>query len=102
MDWSRFKHPHAEDRIHPFWFWNGEMADDQIKRQIGEMADKGVGGFFICPRQGLEVPYLSEQWFQKVRLAVEYAASLGLQAWLYDEYPYPSGIAGGEVTLLHP
>lgn len=97
-----FREPAAKYGIHPFWFWNGDMDDAEIVRQIGEMADKGVGGFFICPRQGLKVPYLSTAWFQKVRLAVEQAAAFGLEVWLYDEYPYPSGIAGGEVVLEHP
>ncbi|MCZ8514698.1 glycosyl hydrolase [Paenibacillus filicis] len=102
LDMQRFKQPAAEDRIHPFWFWNGDMEDDQIRHQIAEMANKGLGGFFICARQGLTVPYLSEAWFGKVRVAVEAAKWYGLHVWLYDEYPYPSGIAGGEVTLEHP
>ncbi|MEI7025149.1 glycosyl hydrolase [Paenibacillus sp. y28] len=66
------------------------------------MREKGVGGFFLCPRQGLTVPYLSEVWFDKVRVALDEARENGMDVWLYDEYPYPSGIAGGEVTLLHP
>lgn len=37
---------------------------------------------------------------------VEYACAearrYGLEAWLYDEYPYPSGMSGGEVLLEHP
>ncbi|MGG1515898.1 glycosyl hydrolase [Paenibacillus oryzisoli] len=97
-----FVQPEAEYRIHPFWFWNGEMDDEQIRYQIDEMADKGLGGFFVCARQGLQVPYLSDAWFQKVRVAVKAAERRNLHVWLYDEYPYPSGIAGGEVTLEHP
>lgn len=97
-----FKHPGPAYGIHPFWFWNGAMEDAELVHQIEEMADKGVGGFFICPRQGLQIPYLSEAWFGKVRLAVQTAKRLGMEVWLYDEYPYPSGIAGGEVTLAHP
>jgi hypothetical protein len=102
FDMQRFANPEAADRIHPFWFWNGEMDDGHIRRQIGEMADKGLGGFFICARQGLKIPYLSDTWFRKVKAAVEAAKERGLYVWLYDEYPYPSGIAGGEVTLEHP
>lgn len=99
---QKWLNPASEYRIHPFWFWNGEMDERETERQIREMADKGVGGFFICARQGLTVPYLSEAWFEKVRYAVDLAAECGLHAWLYDEYPYPSGIAGGEVLLRHP
>ncbi|TVY08912.1 glycosyl hydrolase [Paenibacillus cremeus] len=102
MEWGEFQQPGAAYRIQPFWFWNGEMDDSQIERQIEEMADKGLGGFFVCARQGLTVPYLSHAWFAKVRVAVECAKRLGLEVWLYDEYPYPSGIAGGEVTLELP
>lgn len=40
-----FAQPEAEYRIHPFWFWNGEMDDEQIRYQIDEMADKGLGDF---------------------------------------------------------
>lgn len=68
-----FENPEAQYRVHPFWFWNGDMEEEQIKRQVAEMAAQGVGGFFICPRQGLQIPYLSEAWFDKVRIAVEAA-----------------------------
>ncbi|MDG0808510.1 hypothetical protein [Cohnella rhizosphaerae] len=97
-----FQNPPASYRIVPFWFWNGDMSEAAIELQIGEMADKGVGGFFICARQGLTVPYLSQVWFDRVRFAVETAKTFGLEVWIYDEYPYPSGMAGGEVTLEHP
>ncbi|PMC37965.1 hypothetical protein CJ195_10235 [Bacillus sp. UMB0899] len=97
-----FLHPKAAYRVQPFWFWNGEMEENEIEHQIKEMAEKGVGGFFICPRQGLTIPYLSEEWFEKVKFAVATAKKFQLEVWLYDEYPYPSGIAGGEVTLEHP
>lgn len=88
--------------IQPFWFWNGEMEDEEIRRQIGEMKSQGFTGFFIHPRQGLEIPYLSETYFEKVRTAVEAARNLQMEVWLYDEFPYPSGISGGRVTLEHP
>lgn len=38
--------------LKPFWFWNGKMDNGEIARQIKDMSDKGVGGFFIHPRQG--------------------------------------------------
>ena len=86
----------------PFWFWNGEMTDAEILRQIREMHDKGVDGFFIHPRQGLTVPYLSHEWFEKVKVAVETAKELNMEVWLYDEYTYPSGAAGGRVMIERP
>lgn len=99
---SFFRNPPASYRLTPFWFWNGDMDEKEIVRQIREMAEKGVGGFFICARQGLEIPYLSEQWFRLVAVAIEAAQHYELDVWLYDEYPYPSGMSGGEVILEHP
>lgn len=98
----QFENPPAEYRIKPFWFWNGEMTKEEIRRQIKEMADKGLGGMFICARQGMDVPYLSKEWFDLTVYACDAAREFGLEAWLYDEYPYPSGMSGGEVLLEHP
>ena len=88
--------------IQPFWFWNGDMDPDEIRRQIREMHEKGIHGFLIHPRQGMEIPYLSEEFFRRVQIAVEEAAACGMEVWLYDEYPYPSGVAAGLVTVDHP
>lgn len=98
MAWiDDFKNPPAENRIKPFWFWNGDMDKKEIDRQLKEMVDKGLGGAFICARQGLSIPYLSKEWFELVKYAGEKAAEYGIETWLYDEYPYPSGMSGGEV-----
>jgi hypothetical protein len=103
MAWiDDFKNPPAENRIKPFWFWNGDMDKKEIDRQLKEMVDKGLGGAFICARQGLSIPYLSKEWFELVKYAGEKAAEYGIETWLYDEYPYPSGMSGGEVLLKHP
>ena len=88
--------------FYPFWFWNGEMEPAEIRRQIAEMAAQGVRGFYMHSRQGLRVPYLSAAFFDRVRLAIDCAREHGMQAELYDEYPYPSGVAGGQVILGRP
>lgn len=85
-----FANPPVSSRIKPFWFWNGTMTREEISHQIKEMADKGLGGMFICARQGMDVPYLSGKWFELVDFACREAKRYGLEAWLYDEYPYPS------------
>ncbi len=88
--------------MQPFWFWNGDMEEETIVEQIREMKRKGIQGFMIHPRQGMGVPYMSREYFDRVSLAVETAGKNGMEVWLYDEYPYPSGICGGEVVLDHP
>ncbi len=88
--------------FYPFWFWNDNLTADEIRRQIDQMAQQGVRGFFIHPRQGLRQPYLSEAFFDMVAVAVEQAQKHDMQVHLYDEYPYPSGPAGGEVVVGNP
>lgn len=88
--------------FYPFWFWNDDLTEPEIRRQIAEMAAQGCRGFFIHPRQGLKQPYLSEAFFRRVDVALAEAARHGLVAHVNDEYPYPSGAAGGEVILGNP
>lgn len=88
--------------FYPFWFWNDRLDENEVRRQIREMAAQGVKGFYIHSRQGLQQPYLSEAFFHMVDAAVDEAKKHGLTVHLYDEYPYPSGIAGGEVVLGSP
>lgn len=47
-------------------------------------------------------PFLSEEWFAAVRACIEEARAHGMQAWLYDEWSFPSGFAGGAVTKSRP
>ena len=81
----------------PFWSINSKLDLGEIKRQISEMNDFGLGGFIFHARAGLETPYLSDEWFEAVGVALEKAKELGLKVWLYDEYGWPSGFVGGKL-----
>lgn len=85
-----------------FWFLNHDLEDDELRWQLDEMKDKRFTGVFIHPRDGLSVPYGTELWFHKVSVIIEHCARIGLQAWLYDEEPFPSGTAGGRVFFDRP
>src|SRR5918912_4320164 len=99
VDEAAFRSPPAEDGPLAMWFLNGRLADDELRRQIGAMAAGRVGGVQVAARTGLETPYLSERWSEIVELIQDAAEQHGLGVWLADEYPYPSGPAGGEVVL---
>lgn len=90
------------DGFHPFWFWNDRVTADGIVSQVAEMAAKGVKGFFIHSRQGLQTPYLSSQFLDLIEVAFSEARAHGLSIHLYDEYPYPSGAAGGATVQSDP
>ena len=74
----------------------------RLRACIANIRTAGCDGFFIHAREGLATPYLSKEWFAAVKCCIETARELGLRAWLYDEMPYPSGVAGGEVLRRRP
>ena len=97
-----FKNPPHHYSIAPFWFWNDDLKVESLEWQMNEMLEKGVYEFFIHARKGLSVPYLSEEWFDKVSFVLEKAEKLGMKVWIYDEENWPSGYAGGLVLKNNP
>lgn len=85
-----------------FWSLNHALEEEELRRQIADMDAQGLAGFVLHPRSGLLTPCLSEEWFRCIEAAVDEADRRGMQAWLYDEDPYPSGVAGGRVTAQRP
>lgn len=99
---SRFKNPPKGYGLVPFWFWNDDLKEEHLLFQIREMYDKGIEGFIIHARKGLEVSYLSEGWFCKVEIALKEARRLDMGVWIYDEDNWPSGYAGERVIKENP
>ena len=94
-----FEAPGAEYRGKPFWSWNGELEEKELKRQVDVMKEMGLGGYFMHSRAGLITEYLGEQWFDLINSTADYGQSVGMESWLYDEDRWPSGSAGGKVTV---
>ena len=81
----------------PFWALNDLLENDELRRQINEFKRGGMGGFFMHARSGLLTPYLSSQFMDNIAACADEAKKLGMNAWIYDENGWPSGIAGGMV-----
>lgn len=79
----------------PFWSWNDKLTPEELTRQIEVMKEKKFGGFFMHARGGLQVEYLSDEWFDCTKACIDKAKELGMKAWAYDENGWPSGFAGG-------
>lgn len=92
----------AHAAVVPFFFLNHRLEPARLRAKILEIHAAGSDGFFIHAREGLATPYLSEEWFAAVKCCLGVARELGMQAWFYDEMPYPSGVAGGEVLRRRP
>ena len=99
---QNFKSPPRELGILPFWFWNGEMNEEEMEWQLREYKDKGIPGLFIHGRFGEKIGYLSDTWFERVKFAVEKAKEIGIDIWIYDEMNWPSGTAERQVLKNYP
>ena len=97
-----FQNPPKKFRGVPFWSLNDALRDKELRRQIKIMDEGGFGGFFLHAREGLITPYLTNNWFDRVKTCVTEAKKRGMYAWLYDEDKWPSGFAGGAVSSIGP
>jgi len=95
---KEFVNPSNQFRAKPFWSWNDELTEPELRRQIRLFTKMGFGGYFMHSRVGLKTPYLGEQWFKLIQDCIDEATKTGMEAWLYDEDRWPSGPAGGLVT----
>ena len=85
----------------PFWSWNDRLCEEELRHQIRDMKGFGMRGFFMHARGGLETEYMSDEWFDAIRICIDEAKKQGMEAWSYDENGWPSGFAGG-VLLKDP
>lgn len=97
-----FREPRREFGILPFWFLNGALEPEEMRYQLRELREKGMPGVILHGRYGLEMPYLSAAYLDRIRFAVQEAERLGLKTWIYDEMNWPSGTADQRVLRARP
>ncbi|NUQ65603.1 MAG: hypothetical protein HUU20_24300 [Pirellulales bacterium] len=85
-----------------FWALNDPCSDETMEQMARAFAEGGVSAVCLHPRAGLLKPYGGEAWFEFIRRTVDRCAEKGLDVWLYDEDPFPSGNAGGRITMEYP
>ncbi len=101
---AAFADPPAEFGPMPFWFWNDDLQEDELRRQLRLFSEAGFGGVLPHARLGLSrrVGYLTPEFLRLIRCVAEEARQLGLKVILYDEGSYPSGSAQGRVVAAEP
>jgi len=79
------------------WAMTGTLKSADVSRQLDAFSE-AAWGVMLYPRWGLELEYLGDAWFDRIRFIVEQADARGMEVWLYDEFCWPSGHAKGLVT----
>ncbi len=97
-----FADPPREYASAPLWVWNDLLTEAQVRETMRDLAGQKVMQVFVHPRPGLMTPYLSADWFRLWKVALDEAAKLDMNVWIYDENSYPSGFAGGWVPEVMP
>ncbi len=97
-----FQDPPREYSAAPFWFLNDELDPENLRRQLQMMEEKGIYECIAHPRKGLNIEYLSEEWFTRIGVILDEAKRLNMKVWIYDEQDWPSGYAGGRVVAENP
>ena len=97
-------HPKSEFSQVPFWFWNDDLSEPELLRQIEDFQTHGVHAFLIHPRAGLprSIGWMSARMIHFMRFAIERASERSMWVILYDEGMYPSGSSSGQVAASNP
>lgn len=112
FDLHQFKNPEPVFWPAYFWLWNGPLDPELLKAQLKDMAEHEAKNVCVLPMprdfrpdstaNRMDVDYLSPEYFERVKLAVDEAARLGMHYRLYDEGGWPSGQATGRVVSVRP
>ncbi len=96
---KHFTCPPRKFKSRPLWFWNGDIDQAYIEREMTEAEKSGYAGVAVLPATGYaKTAYLSDEYFAQYKIVVEKARELGLKLCLYDEFDYPSGSIGAGVN----
>ena len=80
--------------------WTQGQSPETIRRVVREVAESGNTGFAWESRPHPD--YLGPGWWSDLAVAIAEARRLGLEVWIFDEYSFPSGVAGGKVVAENP
>jgi hypothetical protein len=86
----------------PLWFWNKPLSREQTLKVMKDSKAAGYYGLGILPSYGMTPEFMTPEYLAQYKFAVDIADSLGMKLYLYDEFYFPSGMAGGMLAKKYP
>jgi len=86
----------------PWLAWTGDLHWDGLREQLDGMLAQGITEFILFPIYGMELPYMSAEYWARVEQTLEHCRAIGMKCWIYDDYNWPSGVCAGTVLRDHP
>ena len=80
------------------WAMNDRLEKRKLTGQLKSFRYLGYGGVMVIPWGGLPNQFMDDQWLDAVEHILGDAEKLGLDVWIWDDWCFPSGFGGGEVT----
>jgi hypothetical protein len=97
-----FINPPLSYKSRPLWFWNKPLSVEQTRKVLIDAKRSGYYGLGIVPSYGMTPEFMTPEYLDQYKAAVEIAYSLGMKLYLYDEFYFPSGMAGGMLAKQYP
>lgn len=83
------------------WATGFPQTKERIVADIQNVAANG-GTVYMINAGGRTVKFLSPEYFELVKVAVDELKKRGMKMWIDGDHGYPDGFAGGLVSKLHP
>ena len=100
MNRSEFRNPAPEFRAATLWMLNDRLEVDELRRQLREIHDKGIGAVIPRTFMGLRTEYLSEEWMRAMETIVELTGELGIEVFFQAGY-MPGAIPDQDPDSAH-
>lgn len=106
-----FKSPDVDFYPAYSWSWGSPLDKEKLKELLDEYCNNGIKRMYVLPmpkefrpwtKNNLQPDYLTPEYFEMYKFAYEYAESLGMKLWIYDEGGWPSGGACGQLIKKKP
>jgi len=80
------------------WALNDRLVPARLTEQMQAFQRCGYGGMMLVPWRGLPYQVMDDEWLERIGHILAVARDLGLEVWIWDDWVFPSGPAGGVVT----
>jgi len=97
-----FAQPPKEYSAIHWAIWGGPQNKERIISDIDMIAANGGGVYMINNSQRVQPKYLSPEYLDLVKTAVEEAKKNGMKVWIEGDCGYPDGFAGGLISRDYP
>jgi hypothetical protein len=88
---KQFTDPPRHYSIAPYWSWVERIQPDEVRRQVRTMAEQKVYGAYVFGFDGLRTPWMSKEWMDGMRAALEEGQKQGVSVGFITDYGWPQG-----------